>query len=541
MLETPFERAWRTPRNPFLPETGETITSHVSGRSADIREIVMGGQSAIILIGIPRIGKTTLLRYLQRPLSAEWSWRKELEDLGKYLNLNAVHFTQINLTRLEGIADVDEMQSLFIEQCIVALQSITQINDVAYIGRKGLYDLLKRITHANPRERYFVMLDTIERLQELDMPSLRIPGRTHSAQERALALLHSSGAIRLLVELMEDFNNFGVILSIEKPPTSKIDDLFDHVSLYVSLDLARFSTMTLQTFTHDDTLQFLAQEAEAFGADWARQFRGAGGDRIFSEAEQEWLYEQAGTHPYLIQQYCFHTFDLKREYAIKQGTWTVLQKSDQDQLIERVNERVSTFLDSTWKRVKESLDTSGQDTRDMFYDFIEQSRHKSAFEQIEPEIWNRLGLEFRYILYSEGIVRYDLLQPIYYPGSALLSYLIQKAQEQNKLSTTLPQPQATVNNSQELLIAMPGKRPVHLQLSLLEYHLIKTLLGHPQKCTEEELMKAAWGKIIGKPVFTQRMHHLRKKLREYTGDEEVIENRYGGYYLLNHAEWLHLS
>lgn len=356
-----------------------------------------------------------------------------------------------------------------------------------------------------------------------------------------MALLDNCGAIRLLVDLLDEFTQFGVILSIERPPSPKSGDQFT----LVSADLARFATMTLQTFTHDDTLEFLAQVPESFGADWARQFRDAGGDTLFSKAEQVWLYEQAGAHPYLLQQYCFHTFQLKREYAIRQEAWTELQRSDQDQLIERVSERVSTFLDRTWKRLKESLESSSQDTRDKFYDFIAQIGEKRADEQIDVDTWNGLGSELRYILYSEGIVRYDLLQPIYYPGATLLRYLARKAMEQRKPAISFMQPQSATNMqglpaTNELLITLPGKQPVRLELSLLEFHLMKTLLRHPEKSTEQELMIAAWSKIIDKPVFTQRMHHLRKKLKEYSEGEEVIENRYGGVYLLKHSDWFRL-
>jgi hypothetical protein len=545
MFETPFEREWKVLSNPFRgrPEIGEMIIGHVSGRSGDIQEIVMGGQSAIILSGVPYIGKTSLVRYLQRPLSAEWSWRDELASLDIYssIGLNEIHFAQIDLTPLEGIANVASLLESFVAQCIAALQSVRPHDSDEYtdIDRKGLRELLRRMTRERPDARYFVMLDTIERLQQPDMPALTIPSKAQTPQERAMALLDDCGAFRLLVDLMDEFTQLGVILSIDSQPSPKIGDQFTHVSA----DLARFRTMTLQTYTYEDTQLLLAQKPESFGAGWARQFRDAGGDLLFSDSEQMWLYEQAGTHPYLLQQFCFHTFHFKREYTLRQGSWSDLQKNDREQLIERVNERVSTFLDRTWKRVKESLDVSSQETKDRFYDFIAESRGKSAREEIGPEIWNQLGLELRYILYSEGIIHYDLLQPIYYPGSVLLNYLAQKAQEQGKLSTpvVLPQSQAMMSNANELIITMPGKEPVYLELSLLEYHLIKTLLRYPKRCTEEELMKAAWGRIIGKQVFTQRMHHLRKKLREYSEGEEVIENRYGGFYLLNHAEWFHLS
>src|SRR5260370_6178277 len=312
--------------------------------------------------------------------------------------------------------------------------------------------------------------------------------------------------------------------------------------IHVSADLARFRTMTLQTFTREDVLLFLAQSPEDFGVNWARQFRHAGGNEIFTRSEQTWLYEQIGTHPYLLQQFCFHAFNFKREFALRRGSWGDLPTTEREQLIERVNERLGTFLDSTWKRTKASLDVSSQETRNKFYDFMAKSRGRSASEEIDPAIWNQLGLEVRYILYSEGIVRYDLLQPIYYPGAMLLGYLAQKALEQDKSapSVMLPQSQAPTSHASELIITLPGKQPRLLELSSLEYALMKTLLHYPSKCSEEALMKSAWGKITSKQVLNQRIFHLRKKLKDICDGKDMIENIYGGFYSLNHPEWFSL-
>jgi DNA-binding winged helix-turn-helix (wHTH) protein len=53
-------------------------------------------------------------------------------------------------------------------------------------------------------------------------------------------------------------------------------------------------------------------------------------------------------------------------------------------------------------------------------------------------------------------------------------------------------------------------------------------------------MKGAWGRSVERPTFTQRIHQLRKKLKEYCGDD-VITNHYGGYYSLVHPDWLDLE
>jgi Transcriptional regulatory protein, C terminal len=541
MVETPFERHWKTLRNPFQgqSETGEMITSRVSGRKADIQEIISEGQSAIILAGAPHIGKTSLIRYLLRPATAKWSWRNELEDLRSYLELDEVSFTQIDLSQLEGVTNSDDLLMPFIVQCIAALQSTWPCITGTYSGLKGLRELLRHMTREYPNAHYFVVLDNIERLQGPDMPLLKKPTKATTPQERGLALLDDIGAFRVLVDLLDEFSHFGVILSIESLPLPRISNQFTHISA----DLARFRTMTLQAFTQEDTLRFLAQDAESFEEEWAHQFREAGGNMLFSQDIQQWLYEKAGTHPYLLQQFCFHTFHFMRQYALRRGSWSDLQTTERDQLNEYVNERISTFLDSTWKRVKVSLVVSSQETRDRFYDFITKSRGKGASEEIAPAIWNQLGLELRYILYSEGIVRYDLLQPIYYPGSVMLNYLAQKVQEQDTLtiSATLPQTQASISQANELLITLPGKQPQPLELSSLEYALMKTLLHYPGKCSEEALMKSAWGKITSKQVLTQRIFHLRKKLKDLCDGEDMIVNIYGGFYSLNHPEWFSLQ
>lgn len=538
MFET-FESGWKLLRNPFqaLPENGEIITSHVSGRKADIREIITEGQNAIILAGAPHIGKTSLLRYLLRPATTSWSWRHELEDLRPYLKLDEVSFAQINLAQLEGVTDADDLLIPFIAQCIAALQSARPQITGTYSGLKGLRELLRHMSRECPEARYFAVLDSIERLQGPDMPSLKETTKAITPQEHGLALLDDIGAFRVLVDLLDEFPQFGVVLAIESLPLPRISNQFTHVSA----DLARFRTMTLQVFTQEDTLHFLAQSAESFGEEWARQFREAGGNILFSPDAQAWLYERAGSHPYLLQQFCFHTFHFKREYALKRSSWSDLQKDDREQLIERVSERVSTFLDRTWKRLRASLDVSSQGTREGFYDFITESKGKSAREEIDPATWNRLGPELRYILYSEGIVRYDPLQSVYYPGSVLLNYLMQKVQEQDK--ATLPilsRPQATMSGANELIITLPDKQPQTLELSSLEYALMKTLLHSPGRCSEEALMKSAWGKITSKQVLTQRIFHLRKKLREACDEEEMIENIYGGFYTLKHPEWFSL-
>ncbi len=521
MSETRSEAMWRTLSNPFnVLDKSDIITSHVSGRSADITEIITGGQSAIVLAGASGIGKSALIHYLQRLPDSEWSWRDELIDLSDQLKLDDMNFVQVDLRPLEGIEQKDKFLSTFVEQCAIALhRRYIQDKQPASVelDLKGLRELLRTISRETLRARYFLMLDSIERLGWLNLPSFPLEESTaETEQERGIALLDHCGAIRTLVDLIDEFRTFGVILSIESLPRPKIADQFKHVSA----DLARFNTMTLQTFTWEDTTKFLAQ---------------VGGDYIFSRSEQEWLRKQAGTHPYLIQQFCFYTFHLKQQFASINGAWTELQEEHKDQLIERISELLNTFLASIWKRLHEAIDKGRPETKNKFYEFINLLAQKQAEDVIDRTFWDYLGAELRYILYSEGILRYDLFRPIHFPGSTLSRYLAQKAYEGNE------QPLATITASGRILIVKQPENPqVQISVSELEYRLLKTLLQHPNRCTEEELIMGAWGKKIDRSVFAQRIHQLRKKLKG-TRETDFIENRYGGIYTLNNADWLYLD
>jgi hypothetical protein len=549
MPEKPYALHWLTLQNPFsrisiqvsnVPTVGrememsEAIIGCVSGRRTDITRIIMNEQSAIFLVGSPNIGKTTLIRSLQQHSNTGWSWRDELADLRDQLKLEDFYFVQIDLTPLEGIEKSDELYALFVQQCIKALNDAHQSGPQSSLDQynlKELRRLLRVISRETPGARYFLMLDAVERLRMPGMPSLPLGGsKAQTPQERGLALLDRCGAIHTLVELIDEFSVFGVILSIESLPRPKIDDQFHHVSL----DLARFTTMTLQAFTWEETIRFLSQEPENFGASWAKVFKALGGQCIFSPSEREWLRQQAGTHPYLLHQYCLYTFRFKQEYANIHGNWLELQEREKAQLSESITESLSPFLAHIWQRLEDVINKSDQKTKSSFNEFVGLLEYKRADDEMDPTFWYELGPELRYILYSEGIVRFDRLQPVHFPGYILSRYLIQKA---NSAQSTLPAP----TTERQLTINRLGEQSVVVFLSELEYRLIKTLTQHPERCTEHELMSGAWGMLIERSRFTQRMHQLRRKLKEHGVETEIIENSYGGFYSLNHPDWIHLA
>jgi hypothetical protein len=529
-----------TLNNPFnMLDVKDGIIGHVSGRSTDIGQIISSGQSAIVLAGAPFIGKSTLIHYLQLEPGTEWSWRNELAGLYNHRKLNSTHFVQIDLAHLEGIEDKDDLLNAFISRCAAALYRVYKHEEPPSdnISLKKLVALLREISQDTPDARYFLMLDTIERLGRFGLSSFAQPSKAQKPQEYGLALLDHSNSIRTVVDLIGEFRVLGFILSIESLPRSRVADQFSHISA----DLARFATMTLQTFTWKDTEKFLAQEPDNFDRQFAEAFEHLRITNIFSTQEQRWLLQQAGTHPYLLQQLCFYAFYLKQEQMKVTGQWAELNNIGQQQLIDSINERLSTFFSNTWNRLQEAMQSDPQTrakTISDFQEFIEIIDQSPKDAVIPTESWSSWGSEFRYILYSEGIVRHDPLQPIHVPGELLSCYLVQKAHE---IGTPVSYPSSNlVPRRGYSLNIIRGAQKERLSLSELEYHLFKTLLQHPENCTDTELMFAAWGRTIGKQALTQRMYHLRTKLRDRCGIE-IIENRYGGLYVLKHPEWFQLE
>ncbi|HZU02835.1 MAG TPA: helix-turn-helix domain-containing protein [Ktedonobacteraceae bacterium] len=542
MLNTHYTSSWQALPNPFLAIDREMLIGHISGRSSDITEIIIGGQSAIILTGALHIGKSELVNYLKRTPD-EWSWRDELPFLKEQLNLDAIRFVQVDLTPLEE--EREELQVTFIKQCAFALQSAYHLQESSFPPTiKGIRDLLRSLKEGASDARCFVILDNIERLGSQGLSSSLQQSREQTPQDQGLALLEQCNAIHILVDLLDEFRHFGVILSIESLPRPSIKDQYIHLSKYISKVFARFRTMTLQIFTWKDATKFLSQAPENFGSTWAARFKALGGYSIFSEQEQAWLLEQAGTHPYLLQQSRLHAFHLKQLYASAYGTWSDFQERSKRQLVEKINESVSTFLDHVWKRLDEAVSRSSQETQEEFYRFL-LARDVHANKAIDTTTWNQLSSELRYILYNEGILRsdYDPSESIRYPGAILLDYLIHKAQtsQPRPATITLSSVPTVQPEGHWLRISCSDKLHERLPLSEQEYLLFETLLQHPQSCTVQVLMERVWGKEIKRETFTQGIHRLRQKLKKYCGETEIIENIYGGKYSLNHPAWFQLE
>lgn len=534
---------WHSLSNPFTDDRREIIAGHVSCRSIEINDIIAGRQNALILAGTPNIGKSTLIRYLNLPPTALWSWRNELEAAHDRKMLDTIRFAQIHLKPLLiGFKDEDKLLDIFVEECTRALYRAYNPEDsytFSDLTLRGLYKLLKIISdEATEETRYFLILDNIESLGELYMQVSNIKSDTKRPQEYGITLLDRCRAIRTIVDLINEFRLFGFILSIEGLPKARVVDQFT----YISADLARFTTKTLQTFTMSDTMKFLAQHTRDFRGDsntYEEASIPADDIPLFSPQEQAWILELAGTHPYLLQQCCYYLFQFKA-YA---SEGEEVQESDKQQLLSIVYEQVGTFLSRTWKRLQEAIknSTSVERVERQFQAFVELCAQNQPTNTIDSSFWDTLEPELRYILSSEGIVRHDLFRPIHFPGTILRDYLVQQAKVKISGSQSAQEAFLSSSTGHWLRILRPDRETRQIPLSKLEYRLLKTLLQHADSCSEQELIQGAWEKGTDRANFAQRLYKLRKKLEENLDNVDIIENRYGGIYSLVHPEWLELD
>jgi hypothetical protein len=535
------QTSWHFLSNPFTDKRPEVISGHISCRSTEIHDIIASSQNALILAGRPNIGKSMLIHYLQLPTDAPWSWRNELEEqFDNRMALDAIHFAQIDLKPLlVGFKDSDDLLRVFIEECTKALyQAYNPGENFPDLTLKGLYKLLNNISDdATEETRYFLILDNIERLGEFYIQTANIKSNTKKPQEHGIALLDKCRAIRTIVNLIDEFKLFGFILSIESLPKARVIDQFT----YISADLARFATKTLQIFSMSDTTKFLAQRIKDYRSETNNRNDNdpSDGNPLFSKEEQSWLLEIAGTHPYLLQQCCNYLFQFKA-YLAKE---VVLENSDKEQLLSIIYEQIGSFLSPTWRRLQEAISSSTNIERvnRQFQAFIALCAQEKPEATIDPSFWDSLDPELRYILHSEGVIRYDLFLPVHFPGTILRDYLVQQVKEKNKTSLA----EGTLTSSEHghwLHINRSGMETRHIALSKLEYRLLKTLIQHADdSCTEQELIQSAWERGTERANFTQRLFTLRKKLEKQLDGIDIIENRYGGIYSLTHADWLELD
>ena len=530
--------------NPFSIDRPE-VAGHVSCRNTEIEEIVTGSQNAIILAGTPTIGKSTLIHYLTLPPSASWSWRNELNETDEefsHITLDAIRFAQIDLKPLLLIGDFSDRNALlglFITECTKALSRAYKPEEStsSRYTVSELYRLLHDISsEENLPMRYFLILDNVEPLGKAYKQFLGSKDEQKTYQEFGLSLLEHCRAVRTIVDIIDDFRMIGFLLSIESLPRARATAQFTHISA----DLARFTTKTLQIFTLDDTRRFLAQKKCNFKhvpIEFPSHKSSSDKDELFSYVEQEWLLRLAGTHPYLLQLCCYYLFQFK--LYMKKPIDIQLER-EREQLLFIMDEQVGTFPSSTWKRLQEAIQNSNDIPRveEQFHRFVLYCANRHADEQVEYSFWDNLDPELRYILYSEGIVRYDPLQPIYFPGTILRDYLVQQAKDMHRgVIQASPKPE----REHTLTITKPDMEKKQIPLSRLEHRLLKTLIEHADYCTEQELIQSGWEKGTERANLTQRLYKLRNKLKEHLHGEDIIENRYGGIYSLTHPHWLHVD
>jgi len=225
-------------------------------------------------------------------------------------------------------------------------------------------------------------------------------------------------------------------------------------------------------------------------------------------------------HPYLLQGLCYLAFEAHREHWEETHCWEPLTAREREEVAHTARQVFSLVCARIGKRI----------ARRVWPKEPEADLLLRLARALSPRRGAPLEPELREHLWNEGL----LVSPHGRPCELFVS-CISHGSERTTAGVTAPvtpTPPLAVVPGRVRLRASTGEWRI-VRLSPLEYRLLAALKhAAGTEVSREALMDAGWNEPVSLSTFSQRLHQLRRKLRDVLGDD-CIENTYGSGYRLN--------
>jgi hypothetical protein len=506
MQDSDFAGVIADPMNPYEAVGKPAQPEHFVGRLEALRHLLRVLPSIVGITGPEYIGRTSLLRFLNDPRAYD-RWQRTVPNPTAarqvVAQLRQWRFFYLDLRRFLTTNDTQERSYEFLRALDRALRQFLHepgIDGDTPATTEGTFDLVRRIrrnlsTGPLAEQQVCLLLDSADLLMRNSPACQRNP-------EHWLGNTSIPTTVALLVETAP---NFGVVLAATQ---SAIDQ---RELSSISPVWARMVPMRLGPLTAEEARVLVALTPDDAPA-WQR----------FSPEEQDWLLEQAGTHPYLLQGLCYLMFEAHHDHREATGQWEPLTDAEREEVLHMAHHTFDSICLRIGKEIAQRIWPKEPEV-----DLL----HKLARTLIAHH-----NMATEYDL-RDALKGYGLLVPYQSrPCELFVASVSRNAEFSRAAAPTVAPPPPPAVAAGRIRVRMPDGAWRVVRLSPLEYRLLAALKrAGSAEVSREALMTAGWGQPVSLSTFSQRLHQLRRKLHDVLG-ADCIENTYGSGYRLEDSQ-----
>jgi|GEM_PF-5323837 hypothetical protein len=493
---------------PYEPVGKPASPEHFAGRLSTVRHLLRVLPSIVLITGPEYVGRTSLLKFLAAPEAYD-RWQRTVEAGGARQvveQLRRWHFFLIDLRRVLVAGDDPARSEMFLR---LMDEQLGRLRDTVFRAEAATGGREQERAFAGGGEREADLSGRIVwRLQEEPLAGKQVCMLLDSAdllmsssvacRERPEQCLHQTIIPALVAALVEMVPGFGVVLAAGQGTIDR------HELSSGSPVWARAVGVRLGPLTEREA-QLLVSLAPEDAPD--RPF--------FTPDEQDWLLREAGTHPYLLGGLCYLAFMVHREQSeMHGGRWEPLTEEERKDILRMAHQAFDPVCARIGRQVARHI-WPREAAADLLYRL---ARALVAHRNMGVE--HELG---------EVLHEYGMLVP---HQNRPCELFVTGVGRSAGISVAAPAVSLPGGGAGRVRIRVPTGEWRVVRLSPLEYRLLAALKrAGSVEVSREALMEAGWGMAVPLSTFAQRLHQLRRKLRDMLG-KDYIENVYGSGYRL---------